>query len=51
MRPDYQPEMESGPINIRLVLFYDTVVLGNDLAQDSQRKIAPIFLKVGDEHV
>jgi hypothetical protein len=27
MRPDYQPEMESGPINIRPVLFYDTVVL------------------------
>jgi hypothetical protein len=27
MRPDYQPEMESCPINIRLVLFYDTVVL------------------------
>ena len=27
MRPDYQPEMESCPINIRLVLLYDTVVL------------------------
>jgi transcriptional regulator with PAS, ATPase and Fis domain len=27
MRPDYQPEMESRPINIRLVPFYDTVVL------------------------
>src|SRR5712664_2662011 len=27
MRPDYQPEMESCPINIRLVLFYDTVVI------------------------
>ncbi|HEY6267689.1 MAG TPA: hypothetical protein VIX11_05280 [Candidatus Acidoferrum sp.] len=27
MRPDYQPEMESCPTNIRFVLFYDTVVL------------------------
>ena len=27
MAPDYQPAMESCPTNIRIVLFYDTVVL------------------------
>src|ERR1700757_1113783 len=32
MRSDYQPEMEFRSTNIRLVLFYDTVVLGQIVA-------------------
>jgi hypothetical protein len=48
MRPDYQPEMESCPINIGHVLFYDTVVLVGEEQQDSSQT-TPIFDSSCDE--